>query len=412
MLSELYVTVAEAFTARSRMGFSLRSYFRKSYVLRSLYWLLVLTWIDLAVKFSVLPKTRIGKKRIVFVKMDGIGDYVIWTAAFPALRDIYPSSEYELILIGNERFKGLAESEPVFDRKLFVNLDRLALSPSYRFRLLKEVRMLNADVIFNARSARDLIWGDSIVRSSAAREKISSEGTGNLMLPILDNWTRSWYTEIRPAPVKGEHEFISNLKFLGVKQSSIQFRHPVRPPDASVVDFPDYAVLVLGSQAAEKCWPVERFARVAEEIDRKYKLKIVLCGGMDDRHLAEEFRSSTKLKTTNLLGKTSLVELASVLSRARVVISNDTGAAHIAAAADTPTVVISPGSEVGRYFPYPPGTADEVKAIQYPQVCSGCAESCRMIGYSNSPTRPCIRRVTIDDVCRAVEELLKRPVSP
>src|SRR5215210_6454276 len=107
-----------------RMSLSLKRFLRKSYAFRSIYWLGVLNWFDLAVKLSPAPHKRSQKKRVAFVKMDGIGDYVIWSAVFRDLGRIYPSEAFERILIGNDRFQELAEGETTFDERLFVNLDR------------------------------------------------------------------------------------------------------------------------------------------------------------------------------------------------------------------------------------------------------------------------------------------------
>jgi ADP-heptose:LPS heptosyltransferase len=387
------------------MSFSLKRFLRKSYAFRSIYWLGVLNWFDLAVKLGPVPQTPGQKKRIAFVKMDGIGDYVIWSAVFRDLDRIYPSETFERILIGNDRFQELAEGETTFDERLFVNLDRFAISPLYRFRTMKQIRSLGADIIVNARSARDLLWSDSMVRCSAAFEKIGSEGAGNLMGPIQARLTRRWYTNLRPAPVVGEHELQSNLNFLGLKGNTLSFPDRTESRTGVLAAGPPYAVYFLGSQINEKRWPVRNFALAADIISKRHGLETVICGGPEDKPLADAFSKASSLDVIDLTGN-SLVELSALLEYATLVVSNDTGAAHIAALKLTPTVVIAAGNQVGRYFPYPNSIGVHVRAIQYPEVCKGCEERCVFLRWSESAVRPCVEKVSVEDVSDAADELL------
>jgi ADP-heptose:LPS heptosyltransferase len=387
------------------MSFSLKRIFRTSYAIRSVYWLVVLNWFDLAIKLLPRPTRRSGKKRVLFVKMDGIGDYVIWSAVFRSLRKLYPSDQFERILVGNDRFQELAESESTFDDKFFVNLDRFAVSPVYRFRKMKQMRDVGADIVLNARTSRDLLWGDSMVRCSGADEKIGSVGAGNLMGPRQAAMTRRWYTSLRSAPVEGEHELITNLKFLGVDDKILSVGDWLSSTSVAR-EIPDlYAVYFLGSQITEKCWPAENFAKAAEIISRQHDLKTVICGGPADAHRAAAFRNSTGLEHVDLTGN-SLTELSSLLGAARLVVSNDTGAAHFSVMSGTPTIVIASGNQVGRYFPYPESIGSTVKVIQYPEFCKGCREWCIHSQWSETVTRPCIGNVSVSDVCDAASEVL------
>ena len=91
-----------------------------------------------------------------------------------------------------------------------------------------------------------------------------------------------------------------------------------------------------------KRWPVERFIAAAKEIQQRTNCAWILFGGKGDLQLCGRIESETKnskLKIQNLCGKTSLRELMALMKICRVVLTNDTGPMHVAAALGTPVVV-------------------------------------------------------------------------
>jgi heptosyltransferase-2 len=91
-----------------------------------------------------------------------------------------------------------------------------------------------------------------------------------------------------------------------------------------------------------KRWPVEKFISAAQEIQLRTNCVWLIFGGKGDSQLCERIESEAqnqKLKTKNFCGQTSLRELMALLKLCRVVLTNDTGPMHVAAALGTPVVV-------------------------------------------------------------------------
>jgi len=91
-----------------------------------------------------------------------------------------------------------------------------------------------------------------------------------------------------------------------------------------------------------KRWPVERFIAAAKEIQQRTNCLWVLFGGKGDVALTSQIESeieNSKLKIKNLAGQTSLRELMALLGQCRLLLTNDTGPMHVAAALGTPVVV-------------------------------------------------------------------------
>lgn len=380
----------------------------KSYFARFAAWALVHNFVDLLAVSWPIRQEKSQRKRVIFVKLDGVGDYIIWTAAFGAIREKYPSGKFERILVANERFREFADEDGTFDQRIFVNVSRLASSPSYRFGVMRKVRGLGAEVIVNPRLTRDFLWGDSVVRCSGAAVRIGSKGIENLMSPFQERLSAKWYTELKPSPEPGVHEIVSIATFLGVEDAnSIQPEIDTEPFTGE--NLPEkYIVVFVGAFSADKRWPMERFAAAAKAIADEHSLQVVLCGGPGEEHLAEEFRKYYADEFTSLIGKTTLLELADVIKTASLTISNDTAAGHIAVAQHCPSVIVTPGNHVGRFFPYPNEKTSQQISVVHQMPCFGCGWHCIYTDLAADEAKPCIAGVEVDDVVSAAGRLLAR----
>ncbi|MGE3468014.1 MAG: glycosyltransferase family 9 protein [Pyrinomonadaceae bacterium] len=397
------------------MAFNLKRFLKRSYQARFAAWLLVLNWVDmLAMVIPVRPHAK-TRRRVVFVKMDAIGDYVIWSSTFRAIDIGYPADEYERVLVANDAFEELAKNEPIFDKAIFLSWERFAVDPIYRFRAVRNVRRVGADIVINPRFTREFLWSDSIVRCSGAKERIGSVGIDNHMTPMQERITQGWYTTLVAAPKRNEHELVSLQNFLDaiepekantLEQPFVDLRSapPTGAPEA------DYAVLFLGASSVRKMFPVEKFAAVGEFIATEYGLRIVICGGPGEEKLGEAFRRRSSEEVIDLTGRTTLGELAALIKNASLVVANDTGAAHFAAVSETPTVVLTPGNHVGRFFPYPDiPAASNIRQLSVlnEMPCFGCGWDCIYTDLADGQAWPCVEGVEVDNVIASIAKVLR-----
>jgi len=101
-----------------------------------------------------------------------------------------------------------------------------------------------------------------------------------------------------------------------------------------------YVGLQLGASAAKRQWPTRHFAQVARHLWERRRLLPVLLGGKGEQELAEQFAASTSVPHLNLVGRTSLPQLAAAVSLLRVLVTNDTGTMHLAAGLGVPILAI------------------------------------------------------------------------
>jgi ADP-heptose:LPS heptosyltransferase len=154
-----------------------------------------------------------------------------------------------------------------------------------------------------------------------------------------------------------------------------------------------YVCIHAGARLLSRRWPVERFAAVADALAAS-GYAIVLTGAAEEAELAAELTRRMHAAAVNLCGKTSLGGLARLIQRARLIVCNDTGASHVAAAVGTPSVVVCCGADPLRWAPL---DAVKHRVLHLPLDCRPCMHAVCPIGHA------CALGITPD---RVVEEAL------
>jgi len=148
-----------------------------------------------------------------------------------------------------------------------------------------------------------------------------------------------------------------------------------------------------------KIWPNERFADVAARLIERYGFKVLVIAGPKDLALAESVIKHMHKPAINLAGKTSVSQLASVLKRCNLFISNDSGPVHIAAALGTPVISIFGRNQKG-LSPTRWGPTGKKGRILHKEV--GCIEC---LAHNCVKDFVCLKAITVDDVVEVVDSL-------
>jgi ADP-heptose:LPS heptosyltransferase len=158
-----------------------------------------------------------------------------------------------------------------------------------------------------------------------------------------------------------------------------------------------YAVIIPGSAQVSKCWPAERFAALADRLATEHGLAVVATGGKSEGPMIEQIGGLAKHPIANLAGQTSLPELVEVLRQARLVVSNDTGPGHIAAALGRPLVMMFSWSNPLRVGPY-----------GRPECIVGRDVASRGLAIKSRDPRHAIQHIPFDEVyATVVRQLVK-----
>ena len=162
---------------------------------------------------------------------------------------------------------------------------------------------------------------------------------------------------------------------------------------------PERAVIVhAGSQLPSRRWPAERFAAVADALAQR-GATILLTGTRTESGLMGAVQARMRGPAVSLAGATSLGGLAALVEAVPLVVCNDTGISHIAAAMGTPSVVVALGSDTRRWAPL--DAAKHRVIADYP-ACRPCAHAVCPVGH------PCALNVMPAQVIAAALEQLQR----
>lgn len=121
-------------------------------------------------------------------------------------------------------------------------------------------------------------------------------------------------------------------------------------PESDYLSPGSYACLHPGASVASRRWTPERFAEVGDYLAEQ-GLQVVLTGSASEQPLIEAVCQAMQAPYLNLAGKTGLGTLAALFQQARLLVCNDTGVSHLAAAVRLPSVVIFSGSDPARWAP-------------------------------------------------------------
>ncbi len=157
-----------------------------------------------------------------------------------------------------------------------------------------------------------------------------------------------------------------------------------------------------GKNASLKHWPALRFAQLAQELIDTTGCSIVLLGSPAEVPIADVIRCSMTRRPIDLVGKTTLSELAAVLSRLSVLVTNDGGILHLGVAAGCATVSVFGPVDPAVYGPYPPSGRHRV--VSAPLECRPCYRSFKLLRCARE--RECILSVGVDEIRQQVSALI------
>jgi ADP-heptose:LPS heptosyltransferase len=191
-------------------------------------------------------------------------------------------------------------------------------------------------------------------------------------------------------------QYLRLLEFLGADADDVSLEFPLQEADyqslrktAQFRPAPGtYVCIHPGARMQSRRWLPQRFARVADGLADQ-GLHVVLTGSADERPVVDAVLQAMRAPAIDLCGRTDLGALAALITGARLLVSNDTGVSHIAAAVATPSVIICSGADPRRWAPLDHRRHRVVAAAVR---CRPCAHAVCPIGH------PCAENVSAEKV--------------
>jgi lipopolysaccharide heptosyltransferase II len=232
---------------------------------------------------------------------------------------------------------------------------------------------------------------------------------------LLTDWVREPDTDW--ATVRHEvRRQLDLVAAVGCRSDDDRLRFALRPADEAAIgqrlasrhlgDRAGPLVLVQpGATAASRRWPAERFGALADALVQSRGATIVFAGSADERPLVAQARAAMRRASLDWSGDLSLGELAALIARADLLMGNNSGPAHLAAALGTPTVVLYALTNP-QHTPW----SARARVLSHPVDCRNCLRSVCPEGHHH-----CLTGVDVEQALQAALDLLPdaaRPAAP
>lgn len=330
-------------------------------------------------------------RRIVIRSTNWIGDAVMTTPGMEAIRSTFPDAE--IVVVADPVVARLFTAHPFCDRVIV--FDKKGKHKGWRGMLcfsqtLRKEKFDLAILFQNAVEAAIM----ALVAGIPMRAGYRTDARGILLTHGV---------AVGPAERRLPHAeyYLNMLKALDI--SGGDGRLSLSCTEAEIRRAKDilvggmWAVINPGATyGSAKRWYPDRFAKVADLLVREFELGILIVGGPDESDICREIESYMDGHSVNMGGRTSVREMMALISLCSLMVTNDSGPMHVAAAFGVPIVAVFGPTDHTTTSPM----GEKVMIVRKGAECAPCLlRSC--------PTdHRCMTAVTVDDVMKGVRNLL------
>jgi ADP-heptose:LPS heptosyltransferase len=354
---------------------------------------------EMSVYLNKKKHCNADKYKFLIIRLSSIGDVVLTSPIIRCLRRAYPNAQIDYLI--KSGFKQVLEAHPDIDNLMVYNDKDV---PQTLHELAEKHYTHIIDLHHNLRTLKIKRYLVNATAYSFPKLNIQKWLYVNFkwasLMPDVSIVSR-YFEAVAPLGVTNDGE---GLDYFIPKASETKLE------DVPMSHWAGYVACVLGGSKGTKQLPTSKWIEFAQQCD----LPLIMLGGPDDVAQGELIaQSKSDNSIYNACGKFKLNESADLVRRAKVVVSNDTGLMHIAAAFKKPIVSLwgNTTPQLGM-FPYygannlkttisPKNTIVEVKGLS----CRPCSK----IGYEDCPKKhfKCMNDILVPDMVAAVYKYWK-----
>lgn len=292
---------------------------------------------------------------ILIVKLSAIGDVIHALPVSYALRKKYPTAHITWVV--EPTAYEIVKHNPCVDEVILFQKKAFKTFKGFKQNFKPFYKLLHRRKYDISIDLQGLFKSMAVVLTANAKKKIG-------------------YVDMREGSnlisktIKGPHfnghivdRYLDTVKYLGCDTDNIIF--PLKNTveeidyvnnllmDNKINDNTPFIVFAVGTNWVNKCWSTKDFA-ILSDLLSKHKIKTVLIGfGKNDEQKALEIsHQNTSNNIVNLVGKTSLMQTAALIKKAKAVVGGDTGNLHLAAALNIPAIMLMGPTDPNRNGPY------------------------------------------------------------
>src|SRR3990172_8073616 len=345
--------------------------------------------VDVATGFSLRSKTA-PRRRILIVKPSSLGDIIHSLPVLWELRRLYPGAHIGWVV--KEVWRDIIADNPLLDEVIV-----LKKGVGGFLSAVKNIRKAGYDTVIDLQG---LFRSGLMTILSGASEKIGFSNARELAHLFYNH-----KVAVPPGIMHAVERYLLTIEKGPGERRGLNFPLYVDIEDAEWVKgfmtennlSQDRPLIAVNPSARweKKRWPISSYAALINQLIQELKAGIIILGSKEDILLAEEISSLVSGRPAVAAGKTSLKTLTALLERVDLLVTNDSGPMHIAAALKTPVVALFGPTNPGLTGPYGDGHI----VIRKEMECNPCLRRPCIHG------RPlCMEAITIEEVMEAVRK--------
>ena len=303
-------------------------------------------------------------RRIAIFRALFLGDLLCTTPAFRALKRRFPGAE--ITLIGLPWAREMAERLPALDRfEAFPGYDGIMETPYDPARtaaFFAAARATGYDLALQMHGAGEVsngfVAGLGARVTAGYRRGADDRLTLSLHYDFEEHEVRRWLrlVALAGAPTDDRRLDFPIAPAEHARAAALLAATPLTEPAITIGLHP-------GAKDPARRWPVGCFAALGDALAGRHGARIVLTGGAGEGAITGAVRRAMRAPALDLAGATDLGGFAAVLARLDLLVTNDTGASHLAAATGTPSVVLFGPSRPAEWAPLDRGRHRAVDAL-------------------------------------------------
>lgn len=327
-------------------------------------------------------------KKILVIDLLYMGDLIFATPFFRQLRKNYPDSKIDFIV--NSNFYDLMKNTPYFNN-IYAYNKNWSIKESWNF--AKKLKKKNYDLGINIHGN----WRSVLLMHLIDADYnigYGGDGKGLFLDKVID-------TDSNQHMVESYLQFLEKMGLNRFEDDKLELKLDDRANKRmnnflnNNLDDRYYnkrlIALNTGGTWPSKRWPKEKFAKLADEIKRNDNQIIFIGGPSDEERIDKIIEMMENKDVINAAGKTTLKELAALVKKCDLVISNDSGPVHVSAAVNIPTITIFGPSDDKKFRPY----GYKHKILKNDISCRPCGEhECPLEHHK------CMEEIKVEDIMK------------
>lgn len=345
-------------------------------------------------------------RNILVYSLVNIGDVLLSTSAVALLRQAYGQAKITMMV--RPEAADMLQDHPIIDEVLIFDYrgrDR-RLSAQWSFWRELKARKFDLAISLDRKSRPALLCMLAGIPVRVGPDRVFDNNA---------SWVTRLYTHVIPISFDLSNHLQADTyqeivrRFVGISGSAKPVLGRITPEHEAkshellcTLPEKDYKIaLCIKGTFALKNWPRERFAELVNRLEKKFNAAFYIVGAAGDRSYADDFITITDAAVTNFCGQTTLRGLAALLQKTDLLITVDTGGAHIAATTGIPMLVLYGCTSPKRWAP----CSSQAVTISKEPACCPCTlpeDSCDMTD--------CLAAITVDEVYSAAVAFLGQKI--